>query len=124
MTGGRPGVAEPLNLLGLKLMERDPGVFSQQCRTHQVHALLSGPFSRLARSSTPPDPVTKPGRVRLYPQQTWRIWEHRPRVGLCEPLAFNHLEKDRSVLPSHRSMVRALSRGIAEVPKPVDHLLR
>jgi hypothetical protein len=124
VAGGPPGIPEPLDLFGLELVERHPGVLGEQRRAHQVHALLRGPLGGLAGSGAPPDPVAKPWRVRLYPEQAGRVREHRPRVGLREPFALDHLEEHPGVFTRHGRVVGALGRLVAEVAKPVDHLLR
>ena len=66
--GGLPRVPEPLDLLGLKLVERHPGVLGEQSGTHEVHPLFAGPFGGAAGTRAPPDAVTQAGGVRFEAQ--------------------------------------------------------
>ena len=92
VAGGLPGVAEPLDLLGLQLVERHAGVLRQQRRAQQVHALLRRPLRGRPGTGAPPDPVAEAGSVRLEPEQAGRVREHRPRVRLGEALPLQLLQ--------------------------------
>ncbi len=124
MPGGLPRVPEPLDLLGLELMEGHAGVLGEQCRAHQVEPLLGRPLGGRAGACAPPDPVPQAGRVRLDPQQARRVREHRARVGPGETLAAEHLEEHAGVLAGHVGVALAFGRGVSEVAETVDHLLR
>ena len=63
-----PGLAKPLDLLGLQLMERHAGVLTEKCRAHQVHSLLGCPLGGLAGAGAPPDPLAQTIRVGLDPK--------------------------------------------------------
>ncbi len=65
----------------------------------------------------------KPFGIRLEPQQARRICKHRPRIGLGEALAAQHVEKGFGVAPRHIGIGLAFERRIAEVAPAVDHLL-
>ena len=62
--------------------------------------------------------------MRLDAQQPGRIGEHRPRVGLGEPVAFEHVEEHLGVTAGHVGIALALRGRVAEVAPAVDHLLR
>ena len=124
VSGLFPGVPEHLDLLGLQLVERDPGVLGEERRAHQVHALLGRPLRGCAGAGTPPDAVAEAGGVRFDSKQPWWVGEHRPGVRLGEPLALDHLEEATRVLPGHVGVVRSLVGLVPEVPIPVDDLLR
>src|SRR4051812_20948820 len=57
----RPRLAVPRDLLRLELVERHLRVLEEERRAHQVHALLAGPESRVARARAPPDAVAETG---------------------------------------------------------------
>ena len=54
-----------VDLLGLELVERHPGVLGQERRAHQVHALLGGPDGGRAGAGAPPDAIGQAGGLRL-----------------------------------------------------------
>ena len=63
-----PRLAEEGDLLGLKLVEGNVRVLEEESRAHQVHPLLSGPDSDVARAGAPPDALREAGRLRLNGQ--------------------------------------------------------
>ena len=63
-------------------------------------------------------------RVRLDAQQARWVWKHRPRAGLREALAAQHLEQHLGVAPAHIGIVHAFGRRVTEVAPAVDDLLR
>src|SRR5688572_9870388 len=62
--------------------------------------------------------------MRLDTQQPGRIREHRPRVGLSEATALEQLEEDLGATARHAGVRLAFARGVAEIARAVDHLLR
>ena len=60
----------------------------------------------------------------LDAQQSGRIGEHRPGVGLREPFALEDIEEDLGVAARHVGVRFALSGRVAEIAPAVDHLLR
>ena len=65
----------------------------------------------------------RPSAIRLEPQQARRVRKHRPRIGLGEALAAQHVEKHFGVAPRHVGVGLAFRRRVAEVAPAVDHLL-
>ena len=108
VAGLAPGVAEHLDLLALLDVERLAGLVRLERRAHQVHALLGRPAGGRVGGGAPPDALAQPLRVRLEAQQAGRVGEHRPRVGLGEALALEHLEEDLGVAARHVGLVLAL----------------
>ena len=123
VAGVGPGLAEPLDLLGLQLVERHPRVLGEKSGAHEVHALLSGPLRCFPGAGAPPDPVAEAVGAGLDPEQPGWVGEHRSWVRFGEAVALDHLEKDPGVLPSHIGVVGALGRHVAEVTVTLDDLL-
>jgi len=61
--------------------------------------------------------------VGLDAQEALRIREHRPRVGLGKAVATQQVEEYLRMAPAHVGVTFAVSRAIAEIAPPVDHLL-
>src|SRR5690349_5375111 len=61
--------SKELDLLRLKLVERNLGVLQRERRAHQVHPLFARPDGRFARAGPPPDPVAETGRLWLDGEQ-------------------------------------------------------
>ncbi len=59
---------------------------------HSAVALVAAPHQMRSR---------KPSGMRLEAQQARRVGEHRPRVGLGEPFAFQHVEENFRVAAGH-----------------------
>ncbi len=83
------------------------------------------PLSGLSAAGTPPDPLAQTFGVRLDPQQSGRIGEHRARIGLGESPTLQHFKKHPSVLTGHLGPGRigTLGRLMAEVAEAVNDLL-
>src|SRR4051812_34313193 len=62
--------------------------------------------------------------MRLQPQQSGWIGKHRPRIRLCEPMAFDYFEKRLRMTARHVRVALAGGGRVAEVAPAVDHLLR
>src|SRR3984957_12130816 len=59
----------------------------------------------------------------LDAQQAWRIGKHRPRIRLGEAITAQQVEEYLRMAPTHIGVTLTLSRAVAEVTPPVDHLL-
>ena len=123
VSGRRPCRTIKPDLLRLLHMERLAALVDLERRALQVHAELGRPFRRRIGAGAPPDALAQTLRIGLDAQQAGRVREHRPRAGLGEALAAQHLEEDLGVAPRHVGIGHPLRRGVAEVAPAVDHLL-
>src|ERR1019366_3372907 len=111
-----PGRAVGSDLGSLLDVERLASFVVLERRTLQAHAQLRCPYGRGVRAGSPPDAITQPRGVRFRTQQSRRVWKHRPRTGLREALAAQHVEKDLCMASTHIGIALALGRLIAEIP--------
>jgi hypothetical protein len=61
--------------------------------------------------------------MRLEPQQSWRIWKHRPWIGSRESFTFQKLEENLGVTATHVSVGLTFGWCVSEVTPPFDYLL-
>jgi hypothetical protein len=117
MPRGSPDLACLLHMEGLAVfvvLERG---------TLQVHAKLGGPDSCGIGARAPPDAVAQAFGMRFDAQQAGRVLEQRPRVGLRETLAAQHVEQNFGVASAHVGIALVLGRTVAKIAPSVDHLL-
>ena len=117
--GRLPGVPEPLDLLGLQVVERHAGVLGEQRRAHQVHALFAPPIPPWRR-------IRRPTRSARAAPATAARSRSRPGglanigrgLGCGEALALQHLEEhlgvcSRAMSASVVALGRARNRSSA-----------
>src|SRR5665213_812890 len=124
MARNGPGRAEPLDLLGLQLVEWNARVFAQKRRAHQIHSLFGRPLGGPAGPRTPPNPLPQTVRVRLDSKQPGWVGEHWSRVRRGKTLALQSLQEGPRVLACHVGLIGAIGRIVAKIAIALDDLFR
>jgi hypothetical protein len=113
-----PGLEIGLDLFGLQLVEGHTGVFAEEGRAHQVHALPGGPDAGLAGPGAPPDAVGQALGAGLD-REVADAARH-PRVGLDDGLAGDRGAEELGVAAGQVGVGFALGGDVAEGTRAVQ----